>query len=270
MNGSKPRLDIPAWIDAVNGRVTIEGARAYFLERGDVAVLALHGWGATAESLRFLAAGLADAGCSVLAPTLPGHGTGQEDMAATGPLDWIGCARAALDLLKARHRRVFVLGVSMGGALALQLGAIEGDSLSGVVTVNAPVFLHRPQFALDLIAGPADRILPAWEGPAFFGAPVPEITYPFRSCKSGIDLMAMAMMAREALPCLSAPLLIQQSVHDHVVPRGNADEILARSGSAIKSIRWLEQSYHMSQLDLDRAKVIENTVDFIGSLPGKT
>ncbi|MCD1265402.1 hypothetical protein B5M44_25745 [Shinella sumterensis] len=265
MNERQSSEGIQAWIDDINRNVTIEGAGAYFHERGDVAVLALHGWGATAESVRFLASGLAGAGCSVLAPTLPGHGTSYGDMMKTGPLAWIACARAGLDQLKRCYRRVFVLGVSMGGALALQLGAIEDDSLAGVITVNAPLFLDRPQFALDLITGPADGILPAWEGPDFFGPPVPEITYPLRARKSGIDLLAMAMLASEALPRLTAPLLVLQSVHDHVVPKGNGDKILARSGSGIKSIQWLNQSYHMSQLDLDREEVIARSVDFIRS-----
>lgn len=159
MSSPVSAFPIQAWLDKVNAPIAIEGAQAYFHERGETAVLVLHGWGATAESMRFLAGGLAAENHSVLAPTLPGHGVSHLEMHKVGPSEWIECARAALDLLRSRYARIYVLGVSMGGALALQLGALEGCGLAGVITVNAPVFLDQPQFALDLMNGAADDVL---------------------------------------------------------------------------------------------------------------
>ena len=257
---------IASYLAATSTAVTIPGAEPSFLPGGEAAFLMLHGWGASAESLRFLAEGVAAAGYAVLAPTLPGHGTTPIQMMATGPLDWIAAAREALHLLGGYFERIYVLGVSMGGALTLQLASLERAALSGIITVNAPIFFNRPPFATELMSGPPDGMLPAWSGPDFVGPTVSEITYPERSRKSGIDLMAMAALAREALPLIAAPLLVIQSVHDHIVPKANGDEILARAGSSRKSVTWLEQSYHMSQLDLDRDQVIFRSLNFVQSL----
>ena len=257
---------IARYLAATSTEVTIRGAEPRFLHEGEVAFLMLHGWGASAESLRFLAEGVAAAGYSVLVPTLPGHGTTPIQMMATGPLDWIAAARAALHVLGGYFERIYVLGVSMGGTLTLQLASLERAALSGIITVNAPIFFDRPHFATELMSGAPDGMLPAWSGPDFIGPAVSEITYPARSRKSGIDLMVMAALAREALPLIEAPLLVVQSVHDHIVPKANADEILARAGSTRKSVTWLEQSYHMSQLDLDRDQVIVRSLNFVQSL----
>ena len=252
-------------IAAQSRTVTLAGAEPRFVEAGPTAVLMIHGWGASAESLRFLADGAVEAGHSVCVPTLPGHGRSAQDMAKTGPSDWIASARHALVLLAERFGPVHVVGVSMGGTLALQLAALEPSLVSSVVVVNAPLELDQPRFALDLIGGPAETLLPAWPGPVFIGPPVEEITYPARSRKSGIDLLAMAALAREVLPEVKAPLLVLQSVQDRVVPSGNAEMIRMRAGSATKRVAWLYRSLHASQLDLDRDEVVRQILSFIAA-----
>lgn len=103
---------LPDYLAQQAERVTIPGAQPYFLDgTSETAFLTLHGWAATAESVRFLARGLADAGHAVLAPTLPGHGTSPEDMVRFGPTDWMAAARDGLAVLRDRFERVFVLGV---------------------------------------------------------------------------------------------------------------------------------------------------------------
>jgi pimeloyl-ACP methyl ester carboxylesterase len=140
---------------------------------------------------------------------------------------------------------------------------------AALVTVNPPVFLDRPQFAIDLMSGPANDMMPAWPGPTFVGPPVEQITCPERSRKSGIDLLTMTALAREALPLVKAPLLVVQSGQDIVVRRANAGKILARSGSSSKRVAWLHNSLHISQLDLDREEVVRLALDFVrsGSVP---
>ncbi|RYB01686.1 alpha/beta hydrolase [Lichenibacterium ramalinae] len=246
--------------------VTLEGTGPVFVEAGPRAVLMLHGWGASPESLRFIAAGVAGSGYSVFVPTLPGHGTSAQDMTATGPLDWVTASRHALRWLFDRFGPVFVVGVSMGGTLALQMAALDPALVAGVAVVNAPLVLMQAQFAIDLMSGPAEELLPAWHGPTFVGPSVEEITYPERSRKSGVDLLAMAALAREVLPRVAAPLLILQSVQDPVVPKDNAEMIRAQAGSRSKRIVWLLNSLHASQLDLDRDEIVRLVVEFISPL----
>ena len=78
-----PRL-IAEYLKSNARAVSISGAEPRFIPGGNSAFLLLHGWGASAESIRFLARGIADQGFAVLAPTLPGHGTSPEQMLANG------------------------------------------------------------------------------------------------------------------------------------------------------------------------------------------
>jgi carboxylesterase len=72
----------------------------------------------------------------------------------------------------------------------------------------------------------------------------------------------MCGVAREILPLVTSPLLVFQSVNDPVVPKACADEIMASCGSASKRVVWLEESYHISQLDLDRDLIVAAALDF--------
>lgn len=259
-------LNIADILTSTSERVRIAGSEATFIRRGEEAFLLLHGWGASAESLRFLASGVATAGYSALSPTYPGHGTDILDMMRTGPCDWLESATDALSALSGRYGRVYVLGVSMGGCLALQLASLMPDTVAGVVTVNAPVFLGRPSYVKALLSGTLDGTVAFAEEPSFIGEPVQEITYGHRSRKSGIDLITMAALSWEVLPLVQAPLLIFQSVLDRQVSKESAVEILAFAGSKTKTIVWLENSYHASQLDLDKEILIARSIDFAKSV----
>jgi carboxylesterase len=246
-------------------RVTIPGAEPYFMAgQSDTAFLVLHGWSASAESVRFLASGLANAGHTVLAPTLPGHGASSEQMLAVGPVDWNEAARGAATTLRRHFDKVVVMGISMGGALAIQLAASSPELVNGIVTINAPVFMANAAFAQEILSAPNNGFLVGWNTPDFVGEPVHEISYAKRFKKSGADLYAMCSLAREMLPLIKAPMLVAQSVLDPVVPKSCADEILANAGAETKSALWLERSYHASQLDLDRDRIVSATLDFFG------
>lgn len=258
---------IDDYVARQSASILMHGAEPYFLE-GDsqTAFLVLHGWSASAESVRFLSAGLWAAGHSVLAPTLPGHGTSTEEMVKVGPVEWVDEARAAAQLLRRTYRSVFVLGVSMGGALALQLAGGAADQFDGVITLNAPVFMGSAALAREILMAPTNAPLAGWPSPAFFGPEVDEISYPQRSKKSGADLYAMCSMAREILPLITCPLLVIQSVKDPIVPKASADEIVAGCASSNKRAIWLENSFHASQLDLDRDLVVSAALEFVGRL----
>lgn len=237
--------------------VTIPGAEPVYVQGGEDAFLVLHGWCSSAQSVRFLTAGLAAKGFSVLAPTLPGHGTDPQDMMRYGPFDWVAAGLQALTCLRDTHRSVHVLGTSMGGALALLLAALAPDRVASVTTVNGAVLLDSPEIAMHILSGAPGDFLPGWSETLMMGPAVPEITYRTRTCKSGADLMTMLALAREALPRVVSPLQVLHSLHDEIVPKASAEKIHANAGSTRKLLFWLENSYHAAQLDLDRDRIVE-------------
>ncbi len=89
----------------------------------DAGVLVLHGFTGNPGSMRGLAEACAAAGFHVEMPQLAGHGTAMEDMIPTRWADWSADAEAAYQTLAKRVSQVVVMGLSMGGALTLWVGA---------------------------------------------------------------------------------------------------------------------------------------------------
>lgn len=263
MDVSRKRADIDRYLETQAARVTVDEARPYFRSAvGSSAFLLLHGWSASPESLRFLADGLVKAGFPVLAPTLSGHGASAEDMGRSGPVDWFREAHEAARLLADVFGQVHVLGVSMGGALAIQLAACAPHLVKSLTTVNAPVFMRSATFAEDVVNASSGPYLEHWSQAQFFGPPVAEFAYRNRLKKSGADLYAMCGLARDLLAQVYCPTLVCQSIRDTIVPSSNAEEILDRINAVSKRAVYLDKSFHVSQLDIDRDVVVAEAVAF--------
>lgn len=122
----------------------LPGAEPFRHEGGKVGVLLCHGFTGSPQSLRPWAEYLAARGLTVSLPLLPGHGTRWQDMQLTGWQDWYAEVDRALRELLDTCDRVFVFGLSMGGALTLRLAAKHGESISGIVLVNPVNKIHDP------------------------------------------------------------------------------------------------------------------------------
>ena len=133
------------------------GAEAYVHDGGPTGVLLCHGFTGSPQSLRPWAEYLAAAGLGVSLPRLPGHGTTWQEMARTRWEDWFAEADRAFDELQARSDEIFLMGLSMGGCLALRLAELRGQAVSGLVLVN-PSLVADNKVLFALI--PA---LPVWE-----------------------------------------------------------------------------------------------------------
>jgi carboxylesterase len=83
------------------------------------AVLLLHGYNGYVPDLVYCAERLHQKGFTVLIPRLPGHGTNASDFQQSGWKDWLRRSCDSFFDLKSAHRKVHVLGFSMGGMLAL-------------------------------------------------------------------------------------------------------------------------------------------------------
>src|SRR5690606_21756517 len=91
---------------------------------------------------------LAAAGLTVALPRLPGHGTTWQEMSRTRWEDWYAELDKAFADLRGRCAEVFVMGLSMGGCLALRLAEVHGAAVQGVVVVNPSVVSDTPLLRL--------------------------------------------------------------------------------------------------------------------------
>ena len=102
-----------------------------------VGCLVLHGLTSSLATVSNLLPYLEARGIPHAMPTLRGHGTRPEDLRGVTWHHWYEDAERALDELLDRCERAVVMGLSMGGVVALHLAAQRPERLAGVVTVAA-------------------------------------------------------------------------------------------------------------------------------------
>lgn len=213
------------------------------------ACLLLHGFGSTPFEMAPVAERLTAAGAACLAPLLPGHGRTVDAWRRTGFEDWAGTAETHLRAMQAEHGRVAVIGMSMGGALALRLAQRLGrDGPVGVATIATPVWLYSffpwrmRDWRLPLTPLLA-RLRPVWPMPPRSEASkaiAPWQGYEgIMALEPLVSLMRGLKTVRRDLPKVRCPLLVLHSEGDKTAPADNAREIAARSGSTAKRLVML-------------------------------
>ncbi|MEV4194070.1 alpha/beta hydrolase [Streptomyces toxytricini] len=243
----------------------LPGAEPFRHEGGEVGVLLCHGFTSTPQSMRPWAEYLAAQGLTVSVPLLPGHGTRWEDMQLTGWQDWYAEVDRALRELFDRCARVFVFGLSMGGALALRLAAKHGDAISGIVLVNPANKLHDPRaFALPV----AKHFIRSTPGIASDIAKpgASELAYDRVPTRAAQSLRDFLRLLDGDLPQVTQPVLLLHSPQDHVVPPVDSARILARISSTDVTETLLEHSYHVATLDHDAERIFEDSHAFVARL----
>jgi Esterase/lipase len=246
----------------------LPGAEPYRHEGGDVGVLLCHGFTGSPRSMRPWGEYLAEHGLTVSVPLLPGHGTRWQDMQVTGGEDWYAEVDRELRALRARCARVFVFGMSMGGALTLRLAARHGDAVSGIVLVNPANKVHGvAAHALPVVR----HLVPTTTGLANDIAKPgqDEVAYDRVPLHAAYELRRFLRRVDGELPQVTQPLLLLRSPQDHVVPPADSARILGRVSSTDVTEILLEQSYHVATLDHDAERIFEESLAFVGRLaPG--
>lgn len=243
----------------------LPGAEPYRHEGGQVGVLLCHGFTGSPQSLRPWGEYLARRGASVSLPLLPGHGTRWQDMQITGWQDWYAEVDRALRELSERCERVFVCGLSMGGALALRLAAKHGAAVSGLVLVNPALKVHgAAAHALPV----ARHLLPSTPGLVGDIAKegVVELGYDRVPLHAAHSVRAFFRLVDRDLPQVTQPLLLLHSARDHVVPPGDSARVLSRVSSRDVTELVLEQSHHVATLDHDADRIFGESASFVSRI----
>ncbi|PLT33584.1 carboxylesterase [Bacillus sp. V5-8f] len=241
----------------MNKSTVIPGAESYFLKGNSTGILICHGFNGTPQSMEFIGQKFAEHGFTVYSIRLKGHGTTVEEMESSRYQDWIRDVEDGYHLLKQTCSKVFVIGQSMGGALALTLaGKVECD---GVLTINAA--LNVPEYE-QYRHRTTPRFIPEGK-PDIKDPQAVEITYTQVPIHAIHQLLSLMDIARDSLQKVKCPILLFHSPDDHVVPHECSFEIYDSVSSKGKSMMSLNNSYHVASLDYDRDAIIEAAIEFI-------
>jgi carboxylesterase len=226
--------------------------------------------------VRGLAEAFGRGGYTVRAPMLAGHGGTLADLASTTWSDWLASAERALDELRATvgGRPVGIVGFSMGGLLALRLARLFPERIAALTVMSAPLRLRRWKVAAirAVTRLPFEfATLPLASVPKPNGSDIsiPEMrhgnpglqAFPVATLAQLFDLMDVV---RADLPSVRAPTLVVHGRHDHVVPMDDSLELTGSLGSEIIERLWLERSYHVVGLDVERVELADAATRFIG------
>jgi carboxylesterase len=237
-------------------------------ELAGVGILVLHGFTGSPVSVRPLAELLSKRGFAVEVPRLPGHGTTPRDLLPFRYSDFRAESKAALERLRRRTTTQIVVGLSMGGTLALDLGTTE--ALHGVVSINAQI-LDRGGVVVKL--GPLiEKLVPLAPASAA-GLKKNDIkkggdedAYDMVAAAAGNSLVRALPEVRARLRSLTMPLLVVYSRDDHSVAPENSRALPSLVGSQHVTVLELLESYHVATLDNDLPLLGERIASFAESV----
>jgi len=245
-------------------RLTPEIAACKPKQRKHVGILLLHGFTSSTKCVDGLLPLFEEHGFPVRRPVLRGHGTVYTALKGVTAKDWIADAQSGLEELLRECDQALIVGLSMGGLVALELARRNPDKVAGVVTLAAALRFADPLAGLSEVLA---KVVPYWPSPnAYRDAELAKTNnenYPRFATDAFASLYRLAGEVEERLGDVKAPLLVVHSRRDQVVHPKAAEVIHAKAGSTEKELVWFNRSGHEMLLDLEADDVAPLVIEFV-------
>lgn len=247
----------------------------YHEQRPGTAVLLIHGFSGYPGEVIRPAIDLYEAGFDCLAVRLPGHGTSADDFIRSGARVWIAAAQAACEDLMGRYEQVYLVGHSMGGAIAVILAA---RLKIGKAALIAPaIVLRGTVWPVRLLRPFVRRIPTGWQPNTDFdlyyeGAPrddraMGEQYWAYRYPGPVCELLDVMAIARKSAPEMDADALVLFGTQDISVDPVSA-KIIGRLNRGLTTSVTIENGTHLLQYDKDytvQAACVEECLKHFGT-----
>jgi carboxylesterase len=245
-------------------------AEPFFFPGGKTGCLLIHGFAGTPKEMRWMGEYLHQQGQTVLGIRLPGHATKPADMVRTRTADWLAAVEDGWHLLSGLVDEVFLVGLSMGGALALLMSTrlpVAGTivmstpyrladdprlKFTKALSVVMPYLPKPPRNDDDPSVGYFDKSL--WDY---------HVSYPVNPVRSIAELQTLLAEMRAALPQIKTPVLLIHSKDDGYVVKDSLPSLYAAIGAADKTMLWIEGSGHVVTEEPPRGEVYQAANTFI-------
>jgi len=229
----------------------------------EVALLFLHGFTASPAEVLPVARIIHNiSGHTVSGPLLPGHGSHPRFLNRLLWQDWFQAVEEEIAFLQSRYNKVFVAGLSMGGLLALHAASCC-QGLSGVISINAPIFLYSScsaylsRFTAYFLPYSRKKNLEELRELAGQG----RFAYDVIPVKAYRQLLKLKARVIRDLPGLTIPALVVQSVRDRTVWPGSGPFL----AGSIKGARLLElpESGHIATMGPEVELIAQEIASFM-------
>lgn len=236
----------------------------FLLPGGPTGILLIHGFTGAPTEMRRVGDYFHQAGLTVSAPLLPGHGSTITEMNRCKWTDWTGHVERSYRELKARCERVFVAGLSLGSLLALYLAG-QQPNLPGVIAYSPATWVADALLPLTPAAQYVVKTRPKGKNSDLLDpdALAQIWSYDVKPVPAASQLYALTLRVRRLLPQLVPPLLIVYSAGDRAIHPTSAERTFARAGSRDKQIIKLEESGHVITVDRHWRFVADQTLAWV-------
>jgi carboxylesterase len=244
----------------------VPDSQSFYLPGNRSGCLLLHGFTSMPEEVRPLGDYLNKHGYTVLGARLAGHATHPEDLARIRWTDWLVNIEDGLAWLKPVCDRIFLIGQSLGGMLALLAGARY--PVDGVVALSTSYdfdtdwrmntlrlwsffipIIHKGRTPIyDRKLSRRERDYPA---------------YPYFPTRILAEVEDLKAALRTELANIKAPVLMIQSRKDPVISSESAERLFAALPDIPKELMWLENAGHSITMDPQRELAFRKICQFI-------
>ena len=232
-------------------------------------VLLLHGFTSSLEAVSGLIPHLEAQNIPYEMPVLRGHNTKPEDLRGVTAEDWVTDALNALKILSTKADHIVVIGLSMGGLVALNLCARDHElknKICACITWAAALGFANP---LAWLAKPLSLFIPNWKGQDSFHDPEcrkNNKNYQTFPTKAFVELYDFSARTHKILDDINVPLCIIHSKKDQVVPYKTALTLYQEAGSTSCELHSLLTSGHELGQDSEAQTVFDITMKYINKL----
>lgn len=245
--------------------------KGYTLEgSSSEAVFMIHGFTGTSAELYPAAERVHALGYTVLVPFMAGNTNNKEDLKKTNADDWLESIRKEYRIARKRYNRLYVLGLSMGGSIALILAEEEEQKPDGLILYE-PCLTIRNKLAY--LAGFLKIFVPKMN---FSPLSLPDHMEVYMQGPNGYytkalqDLVKLSRRAKKNLSLVSVPFLCFYSLKDEMITFSGIKKLLAVSSSKDKNLHILSGSEHIISLASSREEVFTATADCLLSWKRKS
>ena len=247
------------------------GKTKYFeSENSNNCVIAIHGFSSSPKEVEQLALFLNKHNLNIITPRLAGHGIVPEDLKDKKWEDWYKSVSRAITIASLEYKKVYIVGFSTGGLLALLSTKKQYKEFVGLVCINAALHLndmriktllpaisfwndivsvfHEHEYAKEYIDNSPEN---------------PEINYHKHYVDAIEQLSLLMKKTRKTLPKIKKPILIIQGKDDPIVNPSSAHEIYESIESRYKTLKIIEASKHVIVIGENTDELFRDILNFI-------